>query len=373
MNITRIYYYHNLNLTFKSAQTIQVVKDYYYLSKLSIEVNIYGTFENEDDYKVIKKFLKDSKVNLIAKKQSFWNRVYLKLLIIRSLIFDHASKIIVTRHYKKLSLAIKLKQVGFNFRIIHEMHEESFPYFFKSISKRKIKLLLLNNRINNLIFTNYSQVDLFNDEFGSLPKNYAILPNGVELNKFYKVNMKSNFVLTYVGQFNKWKNLGIMFHALSKLDKKYSLRIAGGKGNLQSKILIDSLIKKYKIDPSRVDYLGYVDNKDVPKLVLHDSNVLLLPLGDNIQSIYLTSPMKLFEYMSTKIPVLAIDYPSVSSIASGAIFLSKNNADDFVLKIKEICKKTKSEFDFREMNRIAKNYSYSNRSKKYLEVINGNL
>ena len=59
------------------------------------------------------------------------------------------------------------------------------------------------------------------------------------------------------------------------------------------------IIEKYRLDSSRVIYLGYVDNKEIPNIAFNGSNLLLLPLGDNIQSMYLTSPMKLFEYMST--------------------------------------------------------------------------
>ena len=105
--------------------------------------------------------------------------------------------------------------------------------------------------IDNLIFTNYSQVDFFKAEFGVLPEKYVILPNGVETSKLSNQKMQANYVLTYVGQFNKWKNIDIMFHALSKLDKKYCLKIAGGKGNLESKIVIDNLIKKHKIQLQR--------------------------------------------------------------------------------------------------------------------------
>jgi glycosyltransferase involved in cell wall biosynthesis len=372
MKITKIYYFHNLDLTFKSAQTIQIIKDYFYLSKFSIDINIYGTYQNESDYQEILKFIANSKVNLIAKRKNFWFRFYLKMLLLKSLILDDVNKILVTRHYKKLSTAIKLKYFGLNINVVHEMHEESFPYLFKNVSKNKIKLLFLNRSIDNLIFTNYSQVDFFKAEFGVLPEKYVILPNGVETSKLSNQKMQANYVLTYVGQFNKWKNIDIMFHALSKLDKKYCLKIAGGKGNLESKIVIDNLIKKHKLESSRVTFLGYIDNENIPNLAIKGTHLLLLPLGDNIQSMYLTSPMKLFEYMSTRIPVLAIGHPSVASIASGTIFLSKNDVDDFATKIKEICEKNEADFDFDAMNKVAENYSYTNRSKKYYrKVING--
>tara|TARA_B100000795_G_C22638198_1_gene375359 strand:- start:280 stop:840 length:561 start_codon:yes stop_codon:yes gene_type:complete len=182
--------------------------------------------------------------------------------------------------------------------------------------------------------------------------------------------MESNFVITYAGGFNSWKNVDLVFESLSLLESKYTLRISGGKGDTESLNYINSLTSKYMIDPSRVNYLGFIQNQNFPNEVLNKSNVLLLPLGDNIQSKYLTSPMKLFEYMATKIPVLGINFPSVSLITNDKIFLSKNDAKEFSENISNICETSQKNLDFKSMNELAAKYSYSERSIKfYNEVI----
>ncbi len=252
------------------------------------------------------------------------------------------------------------------------MHEESFPYLFKPhIKKRYIESLLLDKSISCLIFTNFSQKVFFKEEFGVLPIKSKVLPNGVEIEKFCNISMRKNFVLTYLGQFNHWKNIELIFKTLSLLDEKYTLKIAGGKGDRESDIFITNLIKKYHINPSRVNYLGFIDNDNVADKVLNDSNVLLVPLGDNIQSIFLTSPMKLFEYMATKVPILAVDYPSIRLITADKVFLSQNNAKNFAEQINVICNMRQKDFNFNLVNNVAQKYSYENRSKKFLnEVIN---
>ena len=371
MKDIRIFYFHSLDLTFKSAQTIQVIKDYYHLSNLGINVSVYGYYQNEEDYSFIKEYVAGSKLIINAKKYNKLNKARLKVLFFLDLLKEKSIKVVVTRHYKKLSFIIKLNRLGFKLKIIHEMHEESFPYLFKKISKKYVKNLFLNRDIFSFIFTNYAQVNFFKKQFGILPSKFAILPNGVELQEFSNAKMANNFVVTYLGQFNKWKNIELLFQALSILEEKYTLRIAGGKGDKKSDLYIRSLIDKYQIKSSRVIYMGFVDNKNVADLVLNKSNVLLLPLGDNIQSKFLTSPMKLFEYMSTKIPVIAINYPSISLISCDDIFLSENNPNDFAQMITNVCHRKKSDFNFERMNNFARKYSYANRSKKYfLEVIN---
>lgn len=369
MKDIRIFYFHSLDLTFKSAQTIQVIKDYYHLSNLGIKVSVYGYYQNEEDYSFIKEFVAGSKLTINAKKDNPLNKATLKVLFFLDLLKEKSIKVIVTRHYKKLSLILKLNRLGFNLKIIHEMHEESFPYLFKKISKKYVKNLFLNRDIYSFIFTNYSQVSFFKKQFGILPTKFAILPNGVESQEFSDAKMDNNFVITYLGQFNKWKNIELLFQTLSILEEKYTLRIAGGKGDKKSDLYIRDLIDKYQIKSSRVNYMGFVDNKNVADLVLNKSNALLLPLGDNIQSKFLTSPMKLFEYMSTKIPVIAINYPSVSLISSDILFLSENNPNDLAQMITNVCNRRKSDFNFKLMNNLAEKYSYGNRSRKYFQEI----
>lgn len=372
MKSIRIFYFHTLDLTFKSAQTIQVVKDYFHLSKLGMQVSIYGTYKIEEDFLLIQEYLNGSTVKIDVKKDGFVNRILIKINFLFDLIFEQTEKIVVTRHYRKLISAIRFKQLGFKFCLIHEMHEECFPYLFKkNISKNETRSILTHKNLNHLIFTNYSQVVFFEKEFGCNPKSYSILPNGVEIEKFSNVLMEPNYVITYGGGFNKWKNVDLIFEALSLLDDKFTLRIAGGKGDVQSDEYIQYLTKKFNINSRRVDYLGFVNNQDFPSKVLNKSNLLLLPLGDNVQSKYLTSPMKLFEYMSTQIPVLAVNFPSVSLIVNNSIYLSANDPKVFSQKIIEACDKSNKNI-YLKKNTIVEKFSYSNRSMKFFkEIING--
>lgn len=370
MKDIRILYFHTLDLTFKSAQTIQVVKDYFYLSKLGIPVKIYGTYNNQEDYDEVQEYVNGSQVLINARRNSFFNRLALKIGFCLDLISTYSKKIVVTRAYRKLRTIIRLKELGFKIILIHEMHEESFPYIFKSnISKKYSQFLFFHNKLDLLLFTNFSQQIYFKKEYGINPQSYAVLPNGVEIDKFLGVSMESNYVLTYGGGFNKWKNVDLVFEALSFLDEKYTLRIAGGKGDFNSNKYIDQLTNKFNIEPTRVDYLGYVNNNDFPKKVLDKSNLLLLPLGENIQSQYLTSPMKLYEYMATQIPVLGVNFPSIALIAQETIYLSTIDPKKFAKKITEICEKNFEKFDSAPMNKVAQNYSYLNRSKNFYKEI----
>jgi len=364
-----IYYFHSLNLSFKSAQTLQVIKDYYYLSKKGYKVFLFGSYESSEELDFILDYIRDSSITIIYKKSSKINQIINKVLFLFRIRNDNNKKLIITRHYKKINEISFFRRFFSKENLLHEMHEESFPHLIKrKITKNNTFDYL--EKVDALIFTNYSQVELYKKEFNKIPDLFTILPNGVELERFKNVNFKKNFVLTYLGQFNTWKNVELIFASLNMLDSKYTLRIAGGKGDEASEKYIRDLMKKCDICNSRVEYLGFVNNKDI-ETVLNESNVLLLPLGNNIQSKYLTSPMKLFEYMSTKVPVLAVDYPTINLITkSSEIYLSNNDAKSFSDTINFINSNSKLRNEkVGKMNELVKNFSYAQRSELYDQFI----
>lgn len=357
-----IYYYHPLSLTFKSAQTLQIVRDYAYLAHRGYQVFLNGYIVNESDLISILQYSKNNTLHVKVRGIGIYRTIRYVFYELKQLLSK--KNIIVTRHYRKLEKILLLKKIFPHIKVIHEMHEEAFPYLFKkNLSKNKIEKLF--SAVDGIVFTNKSQLDMYQIEFGELPSKYTILPNGVELEKFNKAKMKNNYVITYVGQFNAWKNIELLFQSLMMLDKKYTLRIAGGKGDDESKHYIEKLKRKYRIEDQRVDYKGYVDNSDIVSRVLDSSNVLVLPLGDNLQAKYLTSPMKLFEYMATSIPVVAVNYPSVNGIVSEQeIFLAKNDPEDFAKYIKKACAVACND-KILKMNHKVKQYTYENRSVAY--------
>lgn len=365
-----IYYYHNLNLTFKSAQTIQVVRDYYYLSQRGCKVFLYGLYQNIDDLKEIKNYLqKNSDIFLQCEQQSKLNKILIKFKIIKDILSAKPEKYIVIRHYKNFKIPSLLKKITKS-KIVLEMHEESLPHLLKNKKNLKCKFFNTIKQIDILVFTNFSQKELFLKEFKKIPTKYIVLPNGVEIEKFQNAKKGNDYIITYIGQFNRWKNVELIFQSMQYLPKQYRLKIAGGKNNKESELFIEQMIKKYNLD-GRVDFFGYIPNQKIPDFI-NGSSALLLPLGNNIQSKYLTSPMKLFEYMATQIPVVAVDYPSVNKIVHNEIYLAKNNPKDFAQKIEQAVENKNLDI-IMKMNKLAIRFSYKNRAQKYYQFLKENL
>lgn len=363
-----IFYYHPLSLTFTSAQTIQVMRDYLHLSRQGYEIHLYGFYDNAQDLDEIRRFIDGANIRIEHYKKGALSKVLSKLrFLLNAFQRQQRNKNVffITRHFKKTREALSFRKLCGNLRVIQEFHEESFSYLFKK-RIRKDDFFSRIDKLDGIIFTTPAQLELFERETGKQPDNYAILPNGVEIEKFQKAGKANNFVLTYLGQFNAWKNVELLFAALARLDERFTLRIAGGKNDDASRKTIEDLTEKYGVARERVMYLGFVRQEDVVEKVLNNSNVLLLPLGDNIQSRYLTSPMKLFEYMATRIPVLAVDYPTTRLLATNnEIYLADNDPQVFAEKIEVITADDTLEQRIKKMNRLAETFSYTNRSARF--------
>ena len=372
----KIYYFHSLYLNFNSSQTIQVIRDYRYLSDEGFDITLSGVYDDDSAYQDISDYIASHNIKIIAARgTSRISRLLSKLRFILD-IFRHAKeqKFFVTRSYQKTHEALFYKSIVPDTHVLMELHEHALPYLVqkkKRVNKSSYEKLF--DKVDGLILTNYSQEKVLQDEFSSLPR-YSILPNGVETARFSSAQPPSSksalpIVITYTGQFSRWKNIELLFQAMALLGDRYQLRIAGGKGDSASENYIHQLAEKYGL-ARQLDFRGFVRPDKLAESVLEGSSVLLLPLGDNIESKYFTSPMKLFEYMATGIPVVSVNYPSVNLITGeDTVFLASADPEDFARAIRQAQAVEAGSQRIIRMNKVAASYSYENRASRLSSFI----
>jgi len=372
-----IIYFKEISARIDSAMTLQVLNDYGHLSSLGNKVIVPIFAKTNQEIKQIYDFLADKKFTnlhliLLPKSHKIIRSLFLIFYVFLYLFQNKfTKKFIVVREKKYLWLAKLIRRV-FNVLLLVEFHETSLPEKeTKSLHKKHQKLLI---NIDGALFTNPSQADYFSKFRYQIPKNRIILPNGLSVKNYSKVeraSLKSRpIILTYIGQFTSWKNVPLIFKALQYLPQYFHLRIAGGKENSQlSNLYVDKLIGQYGL-AGRVKYFGFVHPGMLVKKVMNGSSILLLPLGNSNIAQYATSPMKLVEYMATPIPIVAVNAPSVRGLSgSDSIFLSKPRAKDFAEKILQAYKIKSDVLRKRvlKQNTMAKKYDFDVRAKKYSE------
>ncbi|MBF0463163.1 MAG: glycosyltransferase family 4 protein [Magnetococcales bacterium] len=375
----RIYLYQPLDFHFHSGVVLSVIHEYVHLARLGHEIFLYGTYEDEAAFREIGDYIGTAKVHLLVRKGPLarW-RGRLKVRFLWSAIRDRApGKLFVTRHFSKaLDLQWLKPLLGRSCRFVYEAHEDAFPHLLASpparelLKKKTEKIFRLND---GLLLNNFSQEMILQQEFTHYPPRIN-LPNGVDLDGFAKAvpppwRAEGPFVVTYVGQFTAWKNCEMLFAALARLDARFTLRIAGGKGGAQgfaaSQAYVTRLVEQYGL-AGRVDFRGFVQPRVLVEEVLKGSSVLTLPMGDNMRARYLTSPLKLFEAMATGIPLVAVDFPSVNLvIGPETAFLCQPNPDDFARAIREAALEEERTARIQRMNAIAQQFTHTRRAERY--------
>ncbi|MBF0421459.1 MAG: glycosyltransferase family 4 protein [Magnetococcales bacterium] len=377
----RIYFYHPIEFNFHSGITLGVIRDYTSLAKNNHEIYLYGTYSDDNGFAEIVDFIGDAPVRLMVRRGSLkqW-RSLLKLFFLWKVLTDRQpGKVFVTRHLNKACDLLWLRPfLGRNCITVYEAHEDAFPHMTSDkpitiINRIKNKTEKVFKVLDGIILNNKSQDVALKNEFTSYP-NTIIIPSGVEIERFARAisipyHTDGPFIITYTGQFTAWKNVEMLFAAVGQLDQRYRLRIAGGKSGLSGYTETLEYLKRmedmYGLQ-GRIDFRGFVQPTRLVDEVLHGSSVLAIPLGDNLRSRYLTSPLKLFEAMATSIPVVAVDFPSINLITGrNTVFLCQPNAEDFARAIQEAVHTPDRLERCRRMNEIVLQYSHIARAEHY--------
>ena len=145
--------------------------------------------------------------------------------------------------------------------------------------------------------------------------------------------------MLYVGSLKPWKGLPLALAALRQLTEgEARLHVCGGKlGSRDWKTTIGLIDGMSLAD--RVVMHGHVPQRDLRDL-LRSSMLGILPLNaDYALAERYTSPLKLFEYITAGLPVVAGDVPSVRQVlgrTDAGLTFAANDAGDFADKLRQI-------------------------------------
>jgi len=108
----RIFYFHSLYLNFNSSQTIQVIRDYSYLSDRGFDVTLSGVYDDEQSFSDIKEFISTRNVKIIASKgNTKLPRLISKIRFLFDVIrHSKEKKCFVTRSYHKSREILRYRQ-----------------------------------------------------------------------------------------------------------------------------------------------------------------------------------------------------------------------------------------------------------------------
>lgn len=220
----------------------------------------------------------------------------------------HAFDAILTRDW---FVATLFSRVFYN---VHNKHEKSTPWYKRFALRHARGVIAVNGTIRDSLY-----------RLGVEAEKVRIVTNGVDTEAFARAraNRKANrsallercafpaavdTLVVYTGQVFPWKGVGVLLDAARELPSSYGVLCIGGS---------EAQIAAYKKTCAHLNvrFFGHVPHTHVPEYTTA-ADVLVLPnvRTDDPASSY-TSPIKLFEYLASGVPVVASDLPTIREIA----------------------------------------------------------
>lgn len=229
--------------------------------------------------------------------------------------------------------------------VIYESHAPSFDgenhrlIVFKKLIKSKYfkKLVVISKALKNMYLDNgyltNSKIQVAHDGADEV-ENFD---QTIEL-----LGLKDNLKVGYVGHLYKGKGMEIIASMANKLDENTEIHVIGGLEK-------DIQFWKNKINNKNIYFYGYISHKQVSNYI-NALDICLLPNqkivyahGSDLSNITLnisdfTSPLKLFEYMSHKKPIIASDLPVIREVLNekNSILVKCDDVDEWMSSIKKL-------------------------------------
>ncbi len=191
-------------------------------------------------------------------------------------------------------------------------------------------------RVRRLIATNQEIADALATTF-SIPSNTIIVePNGVDVSEFEHVPDTSAArnqlglpvgarIALYAGRFYAWKGLDILVRAAALAPDVQWYVIGGTEESFKSFTGASSL-------PENLHVMGDKPSSEIPVWLSVADALLILGTKAHEQSYRFTAPMKIYEYMAARRPVVAAGTPALRGIIqeNEANFYTPDDASDLV-------------------------------------------
>lgn len=269
--------------------------------------------------------------------------------------------IVYSRSILSCYIALILKK-----RVIYECHQEEWDrsvfhttIFLKMLKDSNLlKVVVISNSLRKLI------VNSFKNHIAS--DQIIVAHDGADKvdDKFLNIlPRKDNFVVGYFGHLYKGKGVEFLLKVASRMPD-VSFKIYGGE---------DADIERCKAYATKnVEIVGFVPHAKTAEY-RSKCHVLVAPYqkrvtvsggGGDISKVM--SPLKIFEYMSSKRPIVCSDIPVLREILDDntAIFAKVNNCNDWVEAINKLKEpELANVLSERAYNKFLKFYTWNSRAR----------
>lgn len=387
----RLVYLMNMRLPNEYAHSIQIVKTCEALGNLSIKVDLilplrwqFPRLRNKDIWKYYNLKRNSFRIILLPCLDLFHifksnNIYYLRMWALLGTVSFYFIAFLYLLFKDFAILYTREYEAGIIGRVLKVVKEIKFYYeahLSPTHSYEKTLLSFGSAYADMIYFTTPSLLKHFQVK-AWLKKRGLVLPNGVDSrlikDKLTKVEARQRLgldtkakLIVYTGQLFPWKGVSTLIKSQRYLARYWQILIVGG---LTKDIkILQKLVAKDKI--RGVYFLG---RKNPQKIFtcLRAADVLVLPNSQKFtQSRLESSPMKLFEYMAARRPIVASRVPAITAILQdrkNALLFKPDNSKDLARKIEMIrIQPALASKLAKQAGSDARQYTWENRARKII-------
>lgn len=303
------------------------------------------------------------------------NIFYYKIVFnkLKILIKLNRIDVVISRNPTFLKYLMKIK-LKYKVKVFFESHDfYADTKLREDINKKKKKKIeKIENKyipqIDGVICLQNSQKELYENKFPNTKIHLA----RTGLQNLENINLEKKYI-TYIGSLDKHKGVIQLIKAASLAKSKPYLLIIGGKTKSEIDAIQNFADENY--DSSLVKITGWI-NKIELKDYLKKTVIGIVPLEKTFFNKYLTSPLKLFDYYSFCIPVIASDLPTTRELIvenKTGLFFRNGNINELADRIDELILNPNRIDEMRnEIFIYAKKYLWINRAKELRKIFNFN-
>lgn len=283
-------------------------------------------------------------------------------LIIRLICGNY--DLIYGRNWRLLVIVSMFKRVSIEFH--QPLSSLSWPWvlIIQGMCKlRRIKQLVVISKPLQRDFAQYAGV-------GHLVR---VLHDGADSTTNLVNSSDTVNTIGYVGQVAPGRGIELIIH-LAQFYPGISFDIYGGP---------EEYVEKYQSTkiPNNVNFKGFIEPALVPR-TLQSYDILLAPyasrvtiLGDGNTVDYM-SPLKIFEYMASGVPIICSDHPVLREICdeNEILFVDPENINDWVRAIEMLYSKDiRMVMASKALQKLKSEFTWRNRAEKLIsfEINNG--
>ncbi len=251
----------------------------------------------------------------------------------------------------------------FKKNLVYEAHTGTYNFLIRAVLRRAVKIVAISRGLKDFysekgvpeekIIVAHDAID--SEMLGATYDRESVrkelgIPNGKK-------------IAMYIGRLDMWKGAMTLLEASLLLPEEIGLVIIGGETKE-----VRSLSKKYP----GVVFLGYRPYRELSRNQ-QAADVLVLPnTGKSTVSARYTSPLKLFAYMASGIPIVASDLPSIREILSeeNSILVTPDNPQAFAGGIRKVLHSGELARKIAQAARLkAREFTWEKRAAKIIEAL----